>query len=140
MPKRSLYDSAARRIAKTERAIDQDAFFERANKRFEQSESMYDELEQRYNTENVVGKQTFFYVMGVSPKKGKLAILGPFTSAREADDAATTLLDPEIFELKTKDLSKATREIKALILERTEDADKALERVKHQKSLDRERD
>ncbi len=72
----------------------------------------------------------YFYVWGIT-KEGKKAALGPFYTAQEADQRLAALDDGEIFELETKDLTKATRIMKAEMMRRGEDADKALERVKH---------
>lgn len=78
----------------------------------------------------------FYYVFGYT-KEGRRVSLGPFMSEQEADDRLVELDDGEIFELQTKDLSKATRIIKAELISRGEDADEALRKMLHSKGLER---
>lgn len=81
--------------------------------------------------------QNFYYVFGFT-REGKKVCLGPFMSQQDADGKLAELDDGEIFELKTRDLSKATRIIKAELMSRGEEADEALKRMLHQKGYDRE--
>ena len=80
--------------------------------------------------------QMFYYVFGFT-KSGRKLVDGPFTSCQEADDLVATLDDGEVFEYKTRDLSKATREIKAELLSRGEDPDEVMKRVLHKKGYER---
>ncbi len=123
----SLYDNAKKRVERTERSIDQEIFFGKAEKRL----NKLDEHFHKEPEDLTAPKQTFWYVFGFT-KEGKKVILGPKMSAQEADTTLATMDDGEIFELKTRDPSRATREIKAILLERTENPDYAIERMKHQ--------
>ena len=81
--------------------------------------------------------QPYFYVFGFTGE-GKKVFLGPFTERTEADVELAKLDDGEIFESPSRSLAKATREIKAELMSRGEDADEALRRMLHRKGLDRE--
>jgi len=76
-------------------------------------------------------QEFYYYVFGIT-FGGRKLIDGPFMSYAEADALMSTLESAEVFEKRTKDQAKATREIKAELLSRGEDPDKAIERVKHQ--------
>ena len=52
-------------------------------------------------------------------------------SLQEADTLLTKLDNGEVFEYETRDLSRATREIKAELLSRGKEPDEAMKRVKH---------
>ena len=80
--------------------------------------------------------QKYSYVFGYT-KGGKTVCLGPYMTPHDADATLATLEDGEIFELDTRDLYKATRVIKAELLNRTGDPDESIKRVLHQKGLDR---
>jgi len=80
--------------------------------------------------------QEFFYVFGFT-KEGRKVCLGPMMTQQEADGKLAELDDGEVFELRTRDLSKATRIIKAELMNRGEDADEALKRMLHQRGYER---
>lgn len=81
--------------------------------------------------------QKYYYVFGFT-KGGKKFFDGPFTDQAEADGVLATLEDGEIFEKETRNLARATREIKAELLSRGEEPDEALRRMLHSKGLERE--
>ena len=108
------------------------SLYERAQQRIKRIEDSL-EHEPIYHYPN----QTFFYTFGFT-KADKKVCLGPFMSASEADGKLAELVDGEVFELKTHDLGKAVREIRAILLSRGEDADSALRRMLHSKGLERE--
>lgn len=81
--------------------------------------------------------QKFLYVFGFT-KEGKKVCLGPIADPSEADGKLAEFDDGEIFELRTRDLGKATRIIKAELIGRGEEPDEALKRMLHQKGLERE--
>jgi hypothetical protein len=74
-------------------------------------------------------KPTYFFVYGVTPG-GKIVYWGPIPRD-EADACAAGLINGEVFEMDIKDLRKATQAIKAELLKRGEDPDKALKRMSH---------
>lgn len=80
--------------------------------------------------------QKYSYVFGYT-KNNKTVCLGPYLVVHDADAILATLEDGEIFELDTRDLHKATRVIKAELLQRTGDPDESIKRVLHQKGLNR---
>jgi len=81
--------------------------------------------------------QYYYYVFGFT-KAGKVVSLGPYVNESEASGMLATLDDGEIFELKTRDLTKATREIKAELLKRSGDVDESLKKMLHGKGYERE--
>ena len=81
--------------------------------------------------------QKYHWVFGFT-KEGKKVCLGPFVTSQEADGRLAELEDGEVFELLTRDINKAVREIRAVLMSRGEDADSALRRMLHQKGLERE--
>ncbi len=64
-------------------------------------------------------------------KGGKTVCLGPYMPPHDADATLATLEDGGIFELDTRDLHRATRVIKAELLQRTGDPDESIKRVLH---------
>jgi hypothetical protein len=85
----------------------------------------------------------YFYVFGWTKGKegvaeSKKVILGPFYSEREAERELAMLEDGEVFGLDTRDITRATRCIKAELMSRGEDPDEVLRRALHQKGLERE--
>jgi hypothetical protein len=74
----------------------------------------------------------YFYVFGWT-KAGKVVSYGPFASQHEADSELAILEDGEVFHFATRDLSKATREIKAELLRRGVDPDEALKKMLHKR-------
>jgi len=98
-----------------------------------------DDLERfakRYSPEKVYtniqtkNQQEFYFTFGVTDL-GKKICLGPFMSHGDADVRLSELDFGEVFTLKTKDLAKATRIIKAQLMSRGESPDEALARHKH---------
>ena len=81
--------------------------------------------------------QKYSYIFGYT-KGGKTVCLGPYLVPHEADAILATLEDGEIFSLDTRDLHKATRVIKAELLQRTGDPDDSIRKMLHQKGLARE--
>ena len=81
--------------------------------------------------------QKYYYVFGWTHANRKVC-LGPFTDASEADGKLAELEDGEVFALATRDINKATREIKAILMSRGEDADEALRRMLRKKGYERE--
>jgi len=69
-------------------------------------------------------------------KGGKKVVWGPYYSAIEAERELSTLEDGEVFELDTRDVTRATREIKAELMKRGGDPDENLKRVLHRKSVE----
>jgi len=82
----------------------------------------------------IVFGQTYHYVFGFT-KEGKKVIWGPYYDAREAERDLTTLDDGEVFDLDTRDITRATREIKSELMQRGEDPDEVLKRVLHKKGV-----
>ena len=80
--------------------------------------------------------QKFFWVFGWT-KGGKKVCLGPMMTSQEADGRLAELEDGEVFELRTKDINRAVREIKATLMSRGEDADEALKRMLRNKGYER---
>lgn len=78
---------------------------------------------------NLGGNRTYYYAYGITPG-GKIVYWGPMTET-DAEDAASGLIDGEIFALQTRDLSKATQAMKADLLKRGKNPDVALSRVSH---------
>lgn len=76
----------------------------------------------------------YFWVFGFT-KKGRKVVWGPYYDNKEADRELVALEDGEVFELDTRDTSRATREIKAQLLSRGEDPDDALKKVLHKKEV-----
>lgn len=81
--------------------------------------------------------QKYYWTFGWT-KSGKKVCLGPFMSEQEADSKLAELDDGEVFELATKDINRAVREIKAELMNRGEDADEALRRMLRNKGYERE--
>jgi len=77
----------------------------------------------------------YFWIFGFT-RGGKTVVWGPYYNAKEADRELTTLEDGEVFDLDTRDVTRATREIKAILLQRGGDPDEALKRVLHKKEVD----
>ena len=81
--------------------------------------------------------QKYYYVFGWT-KEGKKVCLGPMMSSQEADGKLAELDDGEVFELKTRDLNRAVREIKATLMSRGEEPDEALRKMLRNKGYERE--
>jgi len=77
--------------------------------------------------------QLYHWVFGLT-KGGKKVVWGPYYTATEADRVLSTLDDGEIFELSTRDVTRATREIKSDLMKRGEEPDEVLKRVRHGRS------
>lgn len=76
------------------------------------------------------GQDRFWYVFGITDK-GTQAVYGPKLSEVEALDAGRNLDRTEPFQLKTRNLASATRQIKAAMLERGKVPDTVLSPAKH---------
>jgi len=83
--------------------------------------------------------QRYYYVLGFT-KAGHVTSLGPFMSESDASAQLVQFDDGEIFEYATRDLAKATRQMKAELLARGEEPDEALRRMLHEKGLEREQE
>lgn len=77
----------------------------------------------------------YFYIFGFT-KGGKTVIWGPYYSSLEADRDLATLDDGEVFELETRDVHRATREIKSILMQRGGNPDEILRSVLHKKEVD----
>lgn len=82
--------------------------------------------------------EKYYWVLGVSPESGKKALIGPYATEGQAQEAADDLDDTQIYALGTKNQQKAAREIKAKILRRERDLDTALEPQLHERGLQQE--
>jgi len=80
--------------------------------------------------------QKYHFVFGFT-HEGKKVCLGPFTDASEADGKLAELEDGEVFELATRDINRAIREIKMELMNRGEDADESLRRMLRKKGYER---
>lgn len=80
-----------------------------------------------------IAKPDYAYAYGITPK-GKALFLGPIADD-EAEAIASALKDGEVFYLGTRDLKKATQEIKAELVRRGKPPDEALARMSHRKEL-----
>ena len=74
----------------------------------------------------------YHWIFGFT-KGGKKVLWGPYTNTVEAERDMIGLQDSEIFTNDTRDVARATREIKAILLARGENPDEALRRVLHKK-------
>ncbi len=77
----------------------------------------------------------YYWIFGFT-KGGKTVIWGPYYAPKEADRDLAMLDDGEVFDLSTRDVTKATREIKAELLKRGGDPDEVLKRVLHKKEVE----
>lgn len=81
--------------------------------------------------------QMYFYVFGFTPL-GKKVYWGPFYYKNEAELELVGLDQGEIFEWDTRDMSEATRRLKAELLKRArekgDDPDEAIKRVLHKRT------
>ena len=80
--------------------------------------------------------QKYFYVMAWT-EAGKIAALGPYMSEGDASRALTEFADGEVFVYETRNLQRATRQMKAELLSRGEGPDESLRRMLHQRGLNR---
>ena len=80
--------------------------------------------------------QKYHWVFGFT-KEGKKVCLGPFVTSQEADGRLAELEDGEVFELLTRDINRAVREIKAELMSRGEEPDEALRRMLRNKGYER---
>lgn len=85
----------------------------------------------------IFGRVKHYFVYGWKWKSDKLVIWGPYDSKAEADGYLQKLRDGDIFESTSRDLTKSTREIKAMLLmqggfkNRTMTVDDVTERSSH---------
>jgi hypothetical protein len=73
------------------------------------------------------GNTNYYWVYGYTPS-GKKVTLGAYSNPAEADRRATKLNEAEIFELPTRDRGRAVQLIRAKLLQRGQNVDKAIER------------
>lgn len=78
----------------------------------------------------VAQKSKYYYVYGILPQKRKPFFDGPM-ALDEADEIASMLVDGEVFEMDTKQLSVATQQIKAELIRRGKSPDEAVTRISH---------
>ncbi len=104
----------------------------------QRTKNRLEKLEQKIykNAAPTIFGQKYFWVYGWT-KGGKTVVLGPFYDAKEADRELVMLDDGEVFDLDTRDVTRATRVIKAELIARGGDPDEALKRVLHQKGVER---
>ncbi len=99
--------------------------------------NLYADMEEKYHATSVSVESEYWYIFGYTDMM-KPCFLGPKMSedeaSRKADEAG--LNDVRVMSYKTRDLSKATRQMKADLLAEMS-ADQALTRMKHQPGLDR---
>lgn len=81
----------------------------------------------------------YYWVLGYTDG-GKRCVLGPCRDSIEAYELADGLNESEVFELKTRDQSKAVKQIRVTLLRRGGTADEAIARQLHEKGLVRELD
>ena len=107
--------------------------------------SLYDKAQARIKRiEDSLSKQPVYHYPGQKyhwvfgfTKEGKKVCLGPFVTAQEADGKLAELEDGEVFELLTRDINRAVREIKAELMSRGEEPDEALRRMLRNKGYER---
>lgn len=80
---------------------------------------------------------THWWALGYTDS-GKRCVLGPYGSEEEAILFADKLNEPETFELKTRDQSKAVKQIRAILLRSGVSPDEAITRQLHERGLARE--
>lgn len=107
----------------------------------EQVQKDLERLQQRTYRSPVVHLpgQKYVYVFGQT-YKGRTAVLGPYSVGDpQIEESLADLFDAEKFELDTRDLNKATKQIKHIMLSRGKDIDKCLDRALHQRGVAREK-
>ena len=83
--------------------------------------------------------QKYFYVLAWT-EAGKVAALGPYMSENDASRVLTEFADGEVFAYETRSLQRATRQMKAELLNRGEGPDESLRRMLHAKGLERDKE
>jgi hypothetical protein len=83
--------------------------------------------------EQRTSRQTYFWIWAMSKSTGAAIIYGCRTSREEAERVVNKISNAscEITELPTKDESDASRRLRALKLNRTQDIDKSLVKFQH---------
>jgi len=81
--------------------------------------------------------QKYFFIMAVTDA-GKTVSLGPFMSEGDASGRLAEFPDGEIFEYSTRDLARATRQMKAELLSRGTEPDEAIRHMLHERGVERE--
>lgn len=82
-------------------------------------------------TPTVYGRR-YYYTFGWTAE-GKAVCWGPFATQDEADSALTELAEGEVFQLETKDIHRAVRQIRDELIARGADPDEALKRMLHKR-------
>ena len=84
----------------------------------------------------------YLYVFGFTPM-GKMVCLGPYPPDPDGESMANAALadleQGELFELDTRDQSKASRIIKARLIARGKEPDEVFRRVLHERGYEREK-
>lgn len=73
----------------------------------------------------------YYWVFGYTPVDQTKVIWGPYYDKADAARDSTKLDQGEVFDLNTRDVTRATREIKAELLKRGDSPDDAVQRVSH---------
>ena len=89
------------------------------------------------DAEGAASPKHFWWVFGYT-SKGKPVLLGPLEQREVADEKAEKLDDGRVYELRTKSQPKATKMIRAILLDEGAEADEALRRQLHEKGLEKE--
>ncbi|KKN33911.1 hypothetical protein LCGC14_0799040 [marine sediment metagenome] len=76
----------------------------------------------------------YFWVLGYSDE-GKRVLLGPYASEEKAAEAADFLEETIIYPLETRNQQKASRQVKAELLQDGESSGEAMQRQLHHKGL-----
>ncbi len=78
----------------------------------------------------------FYWVFGYS-EEGKRALLGPYPTEEKAAEVADLLTDAEIYPLETRNQQKATKIVKAKLIQEGVNVDEAFQRQSHVKPSSR---
>ncbi len=76
----------------------------------------------------------YFWVLGYSDE-GKRVLLGPYTSEEKAAEAADYLGESIVYPLETRNQQRASRQVKAELLQDGESSGEAMQRQSHPKGL-----
>ncbi len=92
----------------------------------------HNQLEHRQANEKPEVK-TYYWILGVSDETGRRIIYGYKPSYQEAQLKASSIHNAttEIVALKTRDENSASRQLRALVLDETNDIDESFKKFKH---------